>query len=126
MSALSDVFNYVIGNNDMHLKNFSMFLSESGWVLSPFYDFLNVKMILPEDKEDIALLLGGKKYNINRMYFDRFGTVLGLNEKQVAAVYKKLKLWLPLANQCIALSFLDADRKKAYQALIAQRIQIFS
>ena len=120
------VFNYVIGNNDMHLKNFSMFLSESGWVLSPFYDFLNVKMILPEDKEDIALLLGGKKYNFNRMYFDRFGTGLGLNEKQIGAVYKRLKLWLPQANQCIALSFLDADRKKAYQALIAQRIQMFS
>ena len=35
----SAVFNYVIGNNDMHLKNYSMLLSEFGWVLSPFYDF---------------------------------------------------------------------------------------
>lgn len=55
------VFNFIIGNNDMHLKNYSMFLSEMGWVLSPFYDLLNVKMILPKDKEDVALLLGGKR-----------------------------------------------------------------
>ncbi|MCB0535849.1 MAG: HipA domain-containing protein, partial [Saprospiraceae bacterium] len=42
----STVFNFIIGNNDMHLKNYSMFLSEMGWVLSPSYDLLNVKMIL--------------------------------------------------------------------------------
>ena len=46
------VFNYIIGNNDMHLKNYSMFLSDIGWVLSPFYDLLNVKLVLPKDKED--------------------------------------------------------------------------
>ncbi len=57
----SIVFNFIIGNNDMHLKNYSMLLSEMGWVLSPFYDLLNVKIILPKDKEDMALLLGGKK-----------------------------------------------------------------
>ncbi|MDD2387920.1 MAG: HipA domain-containing protein, partial [Bacteroidales bacterium] len=44
----STVFNYIIGNNDMHLKNYSMLLSDIGWVLSPFYDFLNVKIILPQ------------------------------------------------------------------------------
>jgi serine/threonine-protein kinase HipA len=55
------VFNYTIGNNDMHLKNFSMWLNKFGWTLSPAYDLLNVKMILPKDKEDSALLLGGKK-----------------------------------------------------------------
>ncbi len=38
-----------------------MFLSNMGWVLSPFYDLLNVKLILPTDKDDIALMLGGKK-----------------------------------------------------------------
>ncbi|MCU0404719.1 MAG: HipA domain-containing protein [Chitinophagaceae bacterium] len=69
----STVFNYIIGNNDMHLKNYSMFLSDMGWVLSPFYDLLNVKIILPKDKEDMALLLGGKKENLNKGYFDHFG-----------------------------------------------------
>lgn len=119
------VFNYIIGNNDMHLKNYSMFLSEMGWVLSPFYDLLNVKMILPKDKEDTALLLGGKKENFNKAYFDRLGAVLKLNDKQINAVYKRLKKWLPEATQLIDSSFLDSDRQKAYKELIAERTKLF-
>jgi len=119
------VFNFIIGNNDMHLKNFSMFLSESGWVLSPFYDLLNVKLILPQDKDDTALLLGGKKMNFNKGYFDRLGEVLKLNEKQINSVYKRLKKWLPEAEDLIARSFLNAENQKAYKKLIITRTKIF-
>lgn len=115
------VFNYVIGNNDMHLKNFSMWLTEMGWTLSPAYDLLNVKLILPKDKEDTALLLGGKKMNFNKDYFDRFGSVLSLNDKQINAVYKRLKKWLPEAIKLIDRSFLKEDYRTAYKELITQR-----
>ncbi len=120
------VFNYIIGNNDMHLKNYSMWLSDIGWVLSPFYDLLNVKMILPNDKEDMALLLGGKKENFNKEYFDRFGVVLKLNEKQINAVYKRLVKWLPEANHMIDRSFLTVDRQKSYKKLISRRVSLFT
>lgn len=119
------LFNYCIGNNDMHLKNFSMFKSSIGWVLSPFYDLLNAKMILPKDKEDLALLLGGKKQNFNQGYFDRFGTTLKLNEKQIKASYKRIQKWLPKAIKLIDRSFLDQKHKKIYKELIAKRAQHF-
>jgi serine/threonine-protein kinase HipA len=109
----------------MHLKNFSMFLSETGWVLSPFYDLLNVKMILPEDKEDMALLLGGKKENFNKGYFDRLAVLLNLNDKQINSVYKRLIKWQPEADQWIERSFLETERQIAYKKLIAGRIKIF-
>ena len=120
------VFNYVIGNNDMHLKNFSMWLMEMGWTFSPAYDLLNVKIILPKDKEDMALLFGGKKMNFNKGYFDRFGNILNLNEKQVNAVYKRLNKWLPKALEMINISFLIEEHKKAYKELIVQRIKLFA
>ncbi len=122
----STVFNYIIGNNDMHLKNYSMFLSEMGWVLSPFYDLLNVKLILPKDKEDTALLLGGKKENFNKIYFDQLGAVLKLNDKQINAVYKRLKKWLPEAIQLIEISFLTDDYKNSYKELITQRVGLLA
>jgi serine/threonine-protein kinase HipA len=122
----STVFNYIIGNNDMHLKNYSMLLSEMGWVLAPFYDLLNVKIILPKDKEDTALLLGGKKENFNKGYFDRLGAVLKLNDKQINAVYKRLQKWLPKANQLIDRSFLTDDYKNRYKELITQRVKQFA
>ncbi len=119
------VFNYVIGNNDMHLKNFSMLLSEMGWTLAPAYDLLNVKIILPSDKEDTALLFGGKKMNFNKGYFDRFAGVLHLNDKQVMAVYKRLIKWLPEAVQLIDISFLSEEHRTSYKALITQRVMQF-
>jgi len=120
------VFNYIIGNNDMHQKNFSMWLSDSGWILSPAYDLLNVKMILPKDKEDMALLFGGKKGNFNKGYFDRFGIILKLNDKQINAVYKRLGKWLPKATHMIDMSFLTEDYKTAYNELISQRVMLFT
>ena len=122
----STVFNYIIVNNDMHLKNYSMLLSEIGWVLSPFYDLLNIKMTLPDDKEDMALLLGGKKENFNKGYFDRLGAVLNLNDKQINGVYKKLTEWMPEATQLIENSFLETDRQKAYKEFITQRVRLFT
>jgi serine/threonine-protein kinase HipA len=122
----STVFNCIIGNNDMHLKNHSMFLSDTGWVLSPFYDLLNVKLVLPGDKDDMALLLGGKKENFNKGYFDCFGAVLTLNAKQINGVYKRMQKWLPGATQLIERSFLDTDRQNAYKKLTTERVKIFS
>ncbi len=122
----SVVFNFIIGNNDMHLKNFSMFLSDMGWTLAPFYDFLNVKLILPKDKEDTALLLGGKKMNFTKSYFDRLGVVLGITDKQMNAVYKRLIKWKPDAIELINQSFLDAQSKIDYTKLIIERVHIFT
>jgi len=119
------LFNFLIGNNDMHLKNFSMLLSDMGWVLSPAYDLLNVKIIVPTDKEDTALLLGGKKQNFNKGFFDRFGEILNLNDKQINSVYKKLDFWLPKAIQLIEESFLTDMNKYNYKELITQRIKLF-
>lgn len=120
------IFNYIIGNNDMHLKNFSMWLSNQQWTLSPAYDLLNVKIILAKDKEDTALLLGGKKMNFNKGDFNRLGTVLKLNEKQMNAVYKHLNKWIPEAIKLIDCSFLTEDYKNAYKELVTERVKQFN
>jgi serine/threonine-protein kinase HipA len=120
------VFNYIIGNNDMHLKNFSMWLNKFSWTLSPAYDLLNVKMILPKDQEDTALLLGGKKMNFNKGYFDILGSVLKLNDKQINAIYKRIVKWLPKATQLIEVSFLTDDYKNSFKELITQRVKLFT
>lgn len=120
------VFNFIIGNNDMHLKNFSMLNDSSmGWVFSPAYDLLNVKIIFPKDKEDTALLLGGKKMNFSKGYFNRLAEVLGLNDKQVKTVYKRILEWNPKALQLIDISFLNDDNKSAFKTLVEERASLF-
>ncbi|MCC9043696.1 HipA domain-containing protein [Myroides sp. M-43] len=117
------VFNFIIGNNDMHLKNFSMILSNNDWLLAPGYDLINVKLILPKDDEDTALMLGGKKKNHDKSYFERFGTVLQLNEKQINSVFTRIKKWLPKAEKLIKESFLSAQLKQDYLIGIIERIK---
>ena len=45
----------------------------SGWVLSPAYDLLNVAIVLPEDTEELALTLVGKKKKLKREHFEQLG-----------------------------------------------------
>ena len=65
-------FSFVTGNSDMHLKNFSLIetYEESGeYELSPAYDLLPVNVIMPEDTEQLAMPMNGKKRNIRRKDF---------------------------------------------------------
>jgi serine/threonine-protein kinase HipA len=87
---------------------------------------LNVKIILPKDKEDMALMLGGKKMNFSKDYFDRFANVLKLNEIQINAVYKRLVKWLPEATQLIEISFLTEENRIAYTNLVTNRVKQFT
>lgn len=66
------LFSFVVGNSDMHLKNFSLIETEEGsekYVLSPAYDLLPVNVIMPEDKEQFALAMNGKKRNLRQETF---------------------------------------------------------
>ena len=115
------LFSFITGNNDMHLKNFSLLNSDSGWKLSPAYDLLNVAILLPEDKEELALALGGKKRKIKRVHFEEFGKELGLTNKQVERVfnrfYKNKEKAISLANS----SFLSDKMKKKYNNVLNAR-----
>lgn len=80
------VFCFITGNSDMHLKNFSLIETASGtgqYVLSPAYDLLPVNLLMPEDTEQCALTLNGKKRNLRRKDFLAFAQSRGI-EKAVA------------------------------------------
>lgn len=117
------VFCYLTGNNDMHLKNFSMFKSNAGWILAPAYDLLNVSIVNPEDKEELALSLEGKKSNFSKSHFDRFGLGLELTPKQVGGVYKRMKKNKSKALKAVEMSFLSPGMQKAYKAILEQRYE---
>ena len=73
------VFSFVIGNSDMHLKNFSLIETDAGrYALSPAYDLLPVNVILPEDTEQLALTLNGKKRNIRKKDFTALADNCGI------------------------------------------------
>ncbi|MEX1002125.1 MAG: HipA domain-containing protein [Crocinitomicaceae bacterium] len=115
------LFSFVTGNNDMHLKNFSMIEGSSGWVLAPAYDLLNVIIVFPEDKEELALTLVGKKKKLKRMHFEQLGESLGLTDRQISGAFKRMFKGKPVAVKWIDKSFLSDVMKKAYKEILNER-----
>lgn len=120
------IFNFLTGNNDMHLKNISMINTNAKWVLAPAYDLLNVVIVNPGDKEELALTIEGKKKKLKRSNFERLGNILELNEKQIEGVFKRLIKNKPYANEWINNSFLSNDLKEKYKVLLEEKYLILS
>jgi len=112
------LFSFLTGNNDMHLKNFSMIESASGWVLAPAYDLLNVAIIFPEDSEELALTLEGKKKKLNIENFKRLGIVLELTNKQIERTFRRMVENKFKAIELVNMSFLTDEMKSAYKEII--------
>ncbi|CAG5086050.1 HipA domain-containing protein [Parvicella tangerina] len=115
------LFSFLTGNSDMHLKNFSMIESAHGWVLSPAYDLLNVVIANPEDEEELALTLSGKKRKLKEEHFVGLGEGLGLTRKQIDGAFRRMKKNRIKAIKWVQQSFLSEDMQQAYLEVLEEK-----
>ncbi|WP_286651578.1 MULTISPECIES: HipA domain-containing protein [Sphingobacterium] len=120
------LFSFLTGNNDMHLKNFSLMHAEKGILLSPAYDLLNVNLIYPKDKEDLALNLGGRKRKVKRSDFDQFAMSLGLSDLVRDNIYKDFSKQLNKVIDFINRSFLIEEYKAEYILIFENKLSQIS
>lgn len=120
------IFHYIVGNEDMHLKNFSLTTHESKVELSPAYDFLNSTLALANATEEVALPLNGKKRNLKRSDFvDYYGQErLGLNTLMIEETLIKFKNAIPNWEKLIHISFLSDNAKEEYLKIVKHRSKI--
>lgn len=119
------LFSYITGNNDMHLKNFSMILSNENWVLAPAYDLLNVNLHIPEDTEEMALTIAGKRRKLTKSDFINLGLSFQLTEKQIANTLKRFVKAEKKMKQAITSSFLSPEYQIKYSELLETRLNLF-
>ena len=119
------VFSFVIGNSDMHLKNFSLREIEPRcrkYILSEAYDMLLINVILPEDTEEMALTVNGKKRNIRRKDFVELGKSCGMPDKSIDRIIDKIvSLRDDFLGEC-EKSFLNKSQIQDTKNLIEERI----
>ena len=117
------IFNFLIGNEDMHLKNFSIITRDNKIELSPAYDLLNTTIVLPNEPEEIALPLAGKKRNLSsKILIDYFGKErLNLNDRVISQVLDKIKSAFDDWEELIKISFLSPQMKEKYFGLLKNR-----
>lgn len=120
------VFSFVTGNSDMHLKNFSLFESFEGkYSLTPAYDLISNRLVMPNDTEELALTLNAKKRKLSKNDFSFAMINSGLNEKTIQNIFLKMvgskEIWFEFIDN----SFLPNEMKISYKELIGNNIQIF-
>ena len=117
------IFSWIMGNNDMHLKNFSLYEPQEGkYRLTPAYDMLNAAIVNPKDKEELALTLNGKKSKIKPEDFIKAASTLGLPENVIMNLFAKYKSLESRFAECVRQSFLSDELKEAYVELINKRL----
>jgi serine/threonine-protein kinase HipA len=120
------LFCYLTGNADMHLKNFSLIKTPSGEIqISPAYDLVSTKLAMPQDLEEMALTINGKKNKLKKLDFDKLAEGLGINPKARENVYSKIDAQLENMKSLMNESFLDKELQGIYQELITKRGKIF-
>jgi serine/threonine-protein kinase HipA len=118
------LFNFLVGNEDMHLKNFSLICINGQVMLSPCYDLVNTTLALGKAaKEELALPLQGKKSKLTPTdFFEAFGrNILGLQPKVILMVKQRLKKNIPLWEFLIKKSFLPKEYQEFYLSLVLER-----
>ena len=119
------IFSWIVGNADMHLKNFSLISEKLGrYVLTPTYDQVSTAIVMPEDTEELALPLNGFKKKLMRMDFMQAMEATGLSSQVAERVINRFidlpRKWFP----CIDASFVSDEQKQKFKALIQQRIEV--
>lgn len=117
------VFSWITGNADMHLKNFSLYNNMgTGYTLTPAYDMVATALIMPDDPEELALTLNGKKRKLRRSDFIKSITASGIDEKVIDNMAKRFSRAITKWFEIIDRSFIPDDMKKQYKNLILRRI----
>lgn len=121
------LFCYVTGNEDMHLKNFSLITKNGKTTLTPIYDFLNSSIVIKNPEEEIALTLKGKKSNLKATDFIDYYAKgrLRLNEKTVVTILEQMENAIPKWKELLEISFLSDEMKEKYLELLKYKLNLF-
>jgi len=118
------IFCFVSGNNDMHMKNFSVLHKDNQILLAPAYDLLNVQLIHPKDKEDMAMLLNGKRKELQSKDFKMLAKALHIDDKIFDRIISRYVKRKAKVFELIDKSFLQEDVKNKYKTIWTAKLAI--
>jgi serine/threonine-protein kinase HipA len=111
------VLNFILGNGDAHLKNYSISYKENNIRLTPAYDIVCSKLVIPEE-EDSAITINGKKNNLKRRDFDKLAEYLNIPMK---VRYEKFEKKFDVIKKIIETSQIDQEKQKRFNEIIKDR-----
>ena len=129
------VFNYIYGNGDDHLKNFSIMRIGEHYQLAPAYDLMNTCLHIEGDDLGLngGLSLTLEKSDVYertghpcRLDFERFGELIGLKKKRIEMILDSFSVLPDEVERLTNNSFLNDKLKRTYLRIVKERIQRFN
>jgi len=119
------LFSFLTGNADMHLKNFSLYKNPYGQItLSPAYDLIASRLLIPDDKDESALTINGKKRNLRRKDFIMLAENMDIESKVISNTFDKYSRSINKMMLFISKGFLSPGKKEMYRKLVLNRAKI--
>jgi serine/threonine-protein kinase HipA len=118
------LFSFLVGNADMHLKNFSLLYKEDeSLALAPAYDQISTRLLIPKsvDPDEMALTVNGKKARLKRTDFEQFGRTSGMNDKQISNAFERMRRKIPDMVDFLEKGFLPQKKIEEFRALVLER-----
>ena len=122
------LFSFLIGNSDMHLKNFSIIKdAENQYKLSPAYDLLSSNLAMPADKEQTALTLHGKKNRLRKPDFLSLAEKLGISEPIAEKIINRFSNSMRKEFEVfVSKSFMPAEAQEKFIILMHSRFNVLN
>lgn len=130
------IFNFLTGNGDAHLKNFSLLETPDGDMqLSPSYDLMNTKIHVNDSPIALNLfrelertsLPRGQVYSYTINDFIELGKRFGLSNKLLKKIVTEFEGTVDKMKEMISKSFLSDKAQKKYLKTIENNfVQLFS
>jgi serine/threonine-protein kinase HipA len=117
------VFNYLCGNADMHLKNYSLVETPQGMRLAPSYDLLSTTLAIPDDPEESALTINGKKSRLQREDFDALARNMQIPESVCRNVFAGFARNRTKMDDVLSKGRLPDAMAEKLRALVNQRME---
>ena len=115
------LLNFMLGNGDAHLKNFSMLETDGGALrLSPAYDLVCSKAVIPREM-DCALTLNGRPNKLSRRDFEQFADTLNIPPKALRGILERFSQGFPILLRLIACSRLSDDLQERIRRVMEER-----
>ena len=112
------ILNFIIGNGDAHLKNYSISYNKGQTRLTPAYDIVCSKLVIPNE-EDSALAINGRNTKLRREDFDKLADYLNV---PIKIRYEKFKNSLGLMETIIKDSEIKKDVQGEFIDIIKERL----
>ena len=129
------VFNYIYGNGDDHLKNFSIMRIGDHYQLAPAYDLMNTCLHIEGDDLGLngGLSLTLEKSDVYertghpcRLDFERFGALIGLKKKRIEMILDSFSVLPDEVEHLVNNSFLNDKLRRTYLRIVKERILRFN